>query len=177
MKLTFVEETLDERNGLLFWLQGDGWFVRRVDGDEYTLHSPATVARVKQHLDALEAELAPLDNEDQRQNGIGSMSSTFTARKEYKCNQCHRENEAQMHVYAKTHEILVFGHICCHCQAPSEEVSALLRSLKEDEESLTFHYAQLNSAWCMHCDTATSVELDAMHAHMRDVHPPIWATN
>jgi hypothetical protein len=56
MKLTFVEETLDERNGLLFWLQGDGWLVRWVGGDEYTLHSPATVARVKRHLAALEAE-------------------------------------------------------------------------------------------------------------------------
>lgn len=57
MKLTFVEETLDERNGLLFWLQGDGWFVRSFDGDHCTIYSPATVAKVKQRLAALEAEL------------------------------------------------------------------------------------------------------------------------
>jgi hypothetical protein len=57
MKLTFVEETLDERNDLLSWLQGDGWLERSFDGDHCTLYSPATVATVKQRLAALEAEL------------------------------------------------------------------------------------------------------------------------
>jgi hypothetical protein len=104
------------------------------------------------------------------------MSSTFTARKAYQCNQCHREGEAELHVYAATSEILVFGHSCYHCQTPSEEVSATLRGLKEQEDSLTFHYSQLNSgAWCMHCDTPTRVEFDAMHDHIRDVHPQMWA--
>ena len=69
MKLTFDNETLDERNGLLFWLQADGWLVRRpiddalsrVSGEApdtctLTLYSPATVAKVKQSLAALAAE-------------------------------------------------------------------------------------------------------------------------
>jgi len=106
-----------------------------------------------------------------------TMGSTLSAKKNYTCARCHREVDAQVHLYAGTREVLVFGHICQHCRKPSEELNAFIRSIDEHAGPLTVHYAELNSVWCLHCDRPTQVEGNSMQKHIRNVHPAMSSLN
>lgn len=100
------------------------------------------------------------------------MPSTFSARKDYICTHCHRETDSLMHFYEETLEVLVFGQHCQHCRRPSQDVDAFISGI---DAAWTVHDAGFDLAWCMQCDTPTSVDLHAIHDHIRDVHPEMWA--
>jgi invasion protein IalB len=102
------------------------------------------------------------------------VSATFNGNKVFTCNQCGGDVEMDLHVYAETNEILVFGHTCYQCQTPVEAVAEIVSGI-EKLGPTTVHMSQQGQAWCLHCDTPTSVKCNMMHTHVRDVHPQIWA--